>query len=128
MTRPNILVIQADQMTALCLSAYGKPYAITPNIDKMAENGTTFANSYCNNPVCGPSRASMMTGRLPSLSVVRHIRNAHAALQHQFLDLAQGHVEPGVEPDNMSNDLRRKPVAFIADFLCLHRHRLRPDQ
>lgn len=66
MTRPNILVIQADQMTALCLSAYGKPYAITPNIDKMAENGTTFANSYCNNPVCGPSRASMMTGRLPS--------------------------------------------------------------
>ncbi|MEM9873099.1 MAG: hypothetical protein AAF822_17835, partial [Pseudomonadota bacterium] len=29
MTRPNILVIQADQMTALCLSAYGKPYAIT---------------------------------------------------------------------------------------------------
>lgn len=66
MTRPNILVIQADQMTALCLSAYGKPYAITPNIDKLVERGTTFTNSYCNNPVCGPSRASMMTGRLPS--------------------------------------------------------------
>jgi choline-sulfatase len=66
MPRPNILVIQADQMTALCLSAYGRPYAITPNIDKIAENGTTFTNSYCNNPVCGPSRASMMTGRLPS--------------------------------------------------------------
>jgi len=66
MSRPNILVIQADQMTAHCLSQYGKPYAITPNIDKIAENGTTFTNSYCNNPVCGPSRASMMTGRLPS--------------------------------------------------------------
>ncbi|MFU1478425.1 choline-sulfatase [Roseovarius sp. C7] len=66
MSRPNILVIQADQLTALCLSAYGKPYAITPNIDKLAEQGTTFENSYCNNPVCGPSRASMMTGRLPS--------------------------------------------------------------
>ena len=66
MKRPNILVIQADQMTALCLSAYGKPYTLTPNIDALAENGTTFANSYCNNPVCGPSRASMMTGRLPS--------------------------------------------------------------
>ncbi len=36
MSRPNILVIQADQLTSLCLSAYGKPYAITPNIDKMA--------------------------------------------------------------------------------------------
>lgn len=66
MSRPNILVIQADQLTSLCLSAYGKPYAITPNIDKIAQNGTTFTNSYCNNPVCGPSRASMMTGRLPS--------------------------------------------------------------
>lgn len=66
MKRPNILVIQADQMTALCLSAYGKPYAITPNIDALTESGTTFANSYCNNPVCGPSRASMMTGRLSS--------------------------------------------------------------
>lgn len=66
MTLPNILVIQADQMTALCLAAYGKSYAITPNIDRIAERGTTFANSYCNNPVCGPSRASMMTGRLPS--------------------------------------------------------------
>lgn len=64
--RPNILVIQADQLTALCLSAYGKPYAITPNIDRIAARGTTYANSYCNNPVCGPSRASMMTGRLPS--------------------------------------------------------------
>ena len=66
MTRPNILVIQADQMTALCLSAYGEDWTITPNLDALAENGTTFANSYCNNPVCGPSRASMMTGRLPS--------------------------------------------------------------
>ncbi len=66
MSRPNILVIQADQLTALCLSAYGKPYAKTPNIDAIAANGTTFTNSYCNNPVCGPSRASMMTGRLPS--------------------------------------------------------------
>lgn len=66
MTRPNILVIQADQLTSQCLSAYGKAHAITPNIDALAARGTTFANAYCNNPVCGPSRASMMTGRLPS--------------------------------------------------------------
>jgi len=37
-------------------------------------------------------------------------------------------VEPGVEPDNMSNDLGRKPMAFVADCLCLHWHRLRRDQ
>ena len=57
MSRPNILVIQADQLTSLCLSAYGKPYAITPNIDKIAQNGTTFTNSYCNNRYCQTKRA-----------------------------------------------------------------------
>lgn len=62
----NIIAIQADQLTALCLAAYGKPYAKTPNMDRIAASGTTFVNAYCNSPVCGPSRASMMTGRLPS--------------------------------------------------------------
>ncbi|MGB1863285.1 MAG: choline-sulfatase [Candidatus Puniceispirillum sp.] len=66
MTKPNIIVIQADQLTALCLQTYGKPLAITPHIDDLASGGTTYLNNYCNNPVCGPSRASMMTGRLPS--------------------------------------------------------------
>lgn len=37
-------------------------------------------------------------------------------------------VVPMVEPDKMGNDLGRKAVALIADFLCLHRHRLLPDQ
>ena len=64
--QPNILIIQADQLTALCLATYGKPFAKTPHMDAIAERGTTFFNNYCNNPVCGPSRASMMTGRLPS--------------------------------------------------------------
>ena len=66
MSKPNILVIQADQLTALCLQAYGTPYALTPHMDRIAARGTTYLNSYCNSPVCGPSRASMMTGRLPS--------------------------------------------------------------
>jgi len=64
--KPNILVVQADQLTALCLNAYGKPLAKTPNIDKIAAHGTVFLNTYCNSPVCGPSRAGMMTGRIPS--------------------------------------------------------------
>ena len=60
---PNILVIQADQMTAKALSLYGHPLVKTPNINKLAENGTVFENAYCNFPLCVPSRTSMMAGR-----------------------------------------------------------------
>jgi choline-sulfatase len=66
MKRPNFLVIQADQLTAKVLSMYGGRVAKTPNMDALAKRGVTFLNSYCNNPVCGPSRASMMTGQLSS--------------------------------------------------------------
>ena len=64
--RPNIVLIQADQLTAMVLSMYGGKTVKTPNMDDIAENGVTFLNSYCNNPVCGPSRASMMSGQLSS--------------------------------------------------------------
>lgn len=63
---PNILVIQADQMAASALSAYGNSFTKTPHIDALAAEGATFRNTYCAFPLCGPSRASMMTGQLPS--------------------------------------------------------------
>jgi choline-sulfatase len=66
MSRPNIVVIQADQLTAMVLPMYGKPSVLTPNLSRLAERGVTFVNAYCNNPVCSPSRASMLTGRLAS--------------------------------------------------------------
>ncbi|MGB7181870.1 MAG: choline-sulfatase [Burkholderiaceae bacterium] len=66
MTRPNILVIQADQLTAKALPMYGHPLVQTPHLSQIAANGVTFLNAYCNNPVCGPSRGSMLTGRLSS--------------------------------------------------------------
>ena len=66
MTTPNIVVIQADQMAAQSLGAYGDQAALTPNIDALAETGAVFDRAYCNTPLCAPSRASMMTGRMPS--------------------------------------------------------------
>ena len=66
MSRPNILVIQADQLTAMVLPMYGKPGVVTPNLSRLADRGVTFVNAYCNNPVCAPSRASMLTGRMSS--------------------------------------------------------------
>ncbi|NDK30860.1 choline-sulfatase [Nesterenkonia haasae] len=66
MTRPNIVVIQADQMAAQALGAYGDTAAHTPEIDQLADQGALFERAYCNTPLCAPSRASMMTGRMPS--------------------------------------------------------------
>jgi choline-sulfatase len=65
-TRPNILIIMADQLTARALSAYGGSVARTPHIDDLAERGIVFDSFYCNSPLCAPSRFSFMAGQLPS--------------------------------------------------------------
>ena len=64
--KPNIVVVQADQMAAQALGAYGDEAAKTPHIDALAEDGAIFDRAYCNTPLCAPSRASMMTGQMPS--------------------------------------------------------------
>lgn len=64
--QPNILLVMCDQLTALALSSYGNKVTKTPNIDKLAADGTVFENAYCNYPLCAPSRFAMMSGRLPS--------------------------------------------------------------
>ena len=66
MTAPNILFIQADQMAGPALPMYGHKVVKTPHLQQLAESGTTFQNAYCNNPVCAPSRFSMMSGQLSS--------------------------------------------------------------
>lgn len=63
---PNIVLIQADQLTALALNTYGNTICKTPTIDRLAEQGIVFENMYCNFPLCAPSRYSMMTGQFAS--------------------------------------------------------------
>lgn len=64
--KPNIVVVQADQLAPQALGAYGDEAARTPHIDALAEDGAVFDRAYCTTPLCAPSRASMMTGRMPS--------------------------------------------------------------
>jgi choline-sulfatase len=61
---PNILFVMADQLSALATSPYGNRDVLTPHMAALAQRGVVFAHSYCNSPLCAPSRASMMTGRL----------------------------------------------------------------
>jgi len=63
--KPNILFIFTDQQNVNALSANGNPYLKTPNQDFLVKNGISFLNSYCTAPVCGPSRSSLITGRMP---------------------------------------------------------------
>jgi len=62
----NVLHVMADQLTAGALRAYGNKVCRTPHLDALAARGTVFENHYCNFPLCAPSRASMLTGRLAS--------------------------------------------------------------
>ncbi|MFV0345534.1 MAG: sulfatase [Bacteroidales bacterium] len=63
--KKNVLFITIDDMTATSVSAYNPKGAKTPNIDKLASEGTMFNQAYCQFPVCGPSRASLMFGYYP---------------------------------------------------------------
>ncbi len=64
--RPNIVFIMSDDHAYQAISAYGSAVsklAPTPNIDRIAKNGAIFTNSFVGNSLCGPSRATLLTGR-----------------------------------------------------------------
>ena len=71
-TRPNILLIMTDQQRSDSLGCYGNRGLSTPHLDRLAADGALFENCYVNNPICTPSRASIMTGKqLPGHGVYR---------------------------------------------------------
>jgi arylsulfatase A-like enzyme len=61
--RPNIVFILADDMGYADISCYGRPDLVTPNIDRIAAQGTRFTQGYANSPVCTASRVAIITGR-----------------------------------------------------------------
>lgn len=67
-SRPNVLFIIADDLNDMPLHPEGKPYVPTPNFDRLAARGVSFTNAHCNNPLCAPSRSSMLTGLYPQTS------------------------------------------------------------
>lgn len=65
-TRPNVIIILADDLGYADISAYGSQRIATPNIDRIGAEGVKFTDAYAAAPVCSPSRAALMTGRYPS--------------------------------------------------------------
>lgn len=70
--RPNVLLIMSDNQSASLLGAYGHPVIQTPNIDQLAADGMLFERAYATSGVCSPSRAVLLTGRIPSANGVHN--------------------------------------------------------
>jgi arylsulfatase A-like enzyme len=61
--RPNIVFIFSDDHTYQAIGAYGNTVAQTPNIDRIAQEGAILKNNFVTNSICGPSRATLLTGK-----------------------------------------------------------------
>lgn len=66
--KPNVLFIAIDDLNDYVSCMNGSIRVPTPHIDKLAQQGTLFTNAHCQAPICGPSRASIMTGLYPASS------------------------------------------------------------
>ncbi len=70
--KTNFLFILMDDMAARALSCYGNPYVRTPNLDRLAREGTRFTNAYAT-PQCTPTRASLLTGQYTARNGMWHV-------------------------------------------------------
>jgi arylsulfatase A-like enzyme len=86
-SRPNILFILADDLGWGDLSCYGNTFLQTPNLDRLAKNGTLFTNFYVNGSVCSPTRSAFFTSMYPA----RNRIHGHFAAPEQ--NTARGMVQ-----------------------------------
>lgn len=95
-TQHNILFIGIDDMRPE-LGCYGSPVAVTPNMDALANDGLLFNRAYCQQAICGPSRASLMTGMRPDSSGVVHNYLEFRDLNPEVITLPQQFRANGYE-------------------------------
>ena len=84
----NILFIVIDDLKPV-LGCYGNSLIKTPNIDRLADGGVVFLNNHCQQAVCGPTRASLMTGLRPDHTRVRDLKTKMRDMNPDILSLPQ---------------------------------------
>ncbi|MDF7824051.1 sulfatase [Pontiellaceae bacterium B12227] len=94
--KPNILFIAVDDLKPM-LGCYGDTDILTPNIDKLAERGTVFLNNACQQSVCGPSRASLMTGTYTDTTKVYDLKTMMREANPDTLTLTEYFIQQGYE-------------------------------
>jgi arylsulfatase A-like enzyme len=102
---PNFLLIITDQHRADYLGCYGHPLLKTPHIDSIAGCGTRFDRFYVATPVCMPNRATLMTGRMPSVHGVRSNGMPLSLRSNTFVDAlrASGYATALVGKSHLQN-------------------------
>ena len=94
--QPNVLFIAVDDLRPE-LGCYGSEIAVTPHLDDLASEGLLFNRAYCQQAICRPSRASLMTGTRPETTGLFHNYVALRELQPDILTLPQHFIANGYE-------------------------------
>ncbi len=121
--RPNILFIAIDDLRPE-LGCYGSPIAVSPNLDALAKDGLLFNRAYCQQAICRPSRASLMTGARPETTGLFHNYVSLRELQPDILTLPRHFIAGGYETvylgkifhdgdTDEENSWSRSPVKWI---------------
>src|SRR5690348_16910993 len=105
MAGPNFLLFITDQHRFDYLGCSGHPVLKTPHIDSIAARGTFFERFYVATPVCMPNRATLMTGRMPSVHGVRSNGSPLSLLSNTFVDAlrAAGYATALVGKSHLQN-------------------------
>lgn len=123
--KPNILFIAVDDLRPE-LGCYGSPIAVSPNLDALAKEGLLFNRAYCQQAICRPSRASLMTGSRPETTGLFHNYVALRELQPDILTLPEHLIANGYATTycgkifhhgdtDEGRSWSRKPVKWIRD-------------
>ena len=93
-TKPNILFIAVDDLKPL-LGCYGNTLVKSPNIDRLAKLATVFNKNYCQQAICGPTRASIMTGTRPDVTKIWNLTTQMRDVNPNLVTLPQHLITQG---------------------------------
>ncbi len=96
--KPNVLFIAIDDLRPE-LGCYDRPEIVSPNIDRLAASGTVFQRAYCQQAVCAPSRASIMTGLRPDSNGVTDLRTFFRDIVPDVVTLPQAFIQQGYQAE-----------------------------
>ncbi|MFT5886073.1 MAG: iduronate 2-sulfatase [Arcticibacterium sp.] len=121
--KPNVLFVSIDDLRPT-LGVYDDPIAITPNIDKLAGEGITFREAFCQAAVCAPSRASLMTGIRPDSTRVWHLGDKFREINPQAVTMPQHFSEFGYHTVNIGKIFHN----YMPDSISWDEPDLRPSR